>query len=121
MIRARRFAMSIALFVAMFVPWTRVAFPSQQAVVANDVLFTVNNLWLMIASALVFIMHLGFATLETGLTRAKNAVNVLFKNVIVVCIGILSYALIGFDLMYPGTFNGWLGLGGFGLALPPGG
>lgn len=69
-------------------------------------MFTVNNLWMMIATALVFIMHLGFATLETGLTRAKNTVNILFKNTLIVAIGILTYALIGFNLMYPG--DGWL-------------
>ena len=41
-------------------------------------MFTVNNLWVLIAGCLVFIMHLGFATLESGLTRAKNTVNILF-------------------------------------------
>ncbi len=70
-----------------------------------DATFMVNNLWIMIAGMLVFIMHLGFATLETGLTRAKNTVNILFKNSMIVCIGILTYALIGFNLMYPG-FDG---------------
>ena len=64
-------------------------------------LFTVNNLWMMIATALVFIMHLGFATLETGLTRSKNTVNILFKNSIIPAIGILTYTLVGFNLMYP--------------------
>jgi len=67
-----------------------------------DATFIVNNLWIMIAGMLVFIMHLGFATLETGLTRSKNTVNILFKNTMIVCIGILTYALIGFNLMYPG-------------------
>ena len=62
-------------------------------------LFTVNNLWMMIATILVFIMHLGFATLEAGLTRSKNTVNILFKNTIIPAIGILTYALIGFNLM----------------------
>jgi len=42
--------------------------------------FLVHNLWIMIAGMLVFIMHLGFATLESGLTRSKNTVNILFKN-----------------------------------------
>jgi Amt family ammonium transporter len=79
-------------------------------------MFTVNNLWMMIAAALVFIMHLGFATVESGLTRSKNTTNVLFKNVFIVCIGLLTYALCGFNLMYPGEFNGWLGFAGFGLA-----
>jgi Amt family ammonium transporter len=77
-------------------------------------MFTVNNLWMMIAAALVFIMHLGFASLESGLTRAKNTTNILFKNTFVVCIGILTYAFVGFNLMYPGDFNGWLGFAGFG-------
>lgn len=74
-------------------------------------LFTVNNLWLLISAALVFLMHLGFATLETGLTQSKNTVNILFKNVFIVCIGILGYALYGFNAMYPGEFNGFFALG----------
>lgn len=77
-------------------------------------MFTTNNLWMMIAAAFVFIMHLGFATLESGLTRAKNTTNILFKNTFVVCAGILTYAFVGFNLMYPGDFNGWLGFAGFG-------
>jgi ammonium transporter, Amt family len=85
-------------------------------------LFTVNNLWMMIATILVFIMHLGFATLEAGLTRSKNTVNILFKNTIIPAIGILTYALVGFNLMYPGAdFAGSVfGFAGFGLSLPEG-
>ena len=62
-------------------------------------------------------MHLGFAALETGLTRAKNTVNILFKNTSIVAIGLLTYALCGFSLMYPGDFilGNWLGFAGFGL------
>jgi Amt family ammonium transporter len=81
----------------------------------SPALFTVNNLWMMIAAGLVFIMHLGFAELKSGLTRAKNTVNILFKNTFIICSGILTYALVGFGLMYPGEFNGWLGFAGFGL------
>jgi Amt family ammonium transporter len=82
-------------------------------------MFTVNNLWMMIAAALVFIMHLGFATLETGLTRAKNGTNILFKNTFIISAGILTYAICGFNLMYPGEFNligGVFGFAGFGVA-----
>ena len=64
--------------------------------------FMVNNLWIMIAGMLVFIMHLGFAALESGLTRSKNTVNILFKNTMIVCIGLITYGVIGFNLMYPG-------------------
>jgi Amt family ammonium transporter len=85
-------------------------------------LFTVNNLWMMVATILVFIMHLGFASLEAGLTRAKNTVNILFKNTIIPAIGLLTYAFIGFNLMYPGAaFEGsFFGFAGFGLSLPEG-
>ena len=43
--------------------------------------FIINNTWILICAFLVFLMHLGFATLETGLTQAKNCTNILFKNV----------------------------------------
>ena len=46
--------------------------------------FTISNLWLLISAALVFIMHLGFATVESGLSRSKNTVNILFKNVFII-------------------------------------
>ena len=78
-------------------------------------LFTANNVWMMMAAALVFIMHLGFAMVETGLTRAKNSVNILFKNTFIICAGILTYYIVGFNLMYPGDFNGFLGFAGLGL------
>ena len=77
--------------------------------------FTANNAWMMLCAGLVFIMHLGFATLESGMTRAKNTTNILFKNTFIVSIGILTYALCGFNLMYPGEFNGFLGFAGLGL------
>ena len=81
-------------------------------------LFAANNVWMMLSAGLVFIMHLGFATLETGMTRAKNTVNILFKNVFIICCGILTYYICGFNLMYPGDFgiiDGFLGFAGFGL------
>jgi ammonium transporter, Amt family len=88
----------------------------------NQELFTINNLWMMVATILVFIMHLGFAALEAGLTRAKNTVNILFKNTIIPALGILTYGFIGFNLMYPGeAFEGsFFGFSGLGLSLPDG-
>ena len=70
----------------------------------EETLFTVNNVWMMICTALVFLMHLGFSLLEIGLTRQKNTINILFKNVFIICIGLVLYALVGFNLMYPGSF-----------------
>jgi Amt family ammonium transporter len=85
---------------------------------AATALFTANNVWMMLAAALVFIMHLGFAMVESGLTRAKNTTNILFKNTFIICCGILTYFIVGFNLMYPGDFaiGGFLGFAGFGLS-----
>ena len=74
--------------------------------------FTTSMLWTVIAAALVFLMHLGFATLESGLCQKKNTVNILFKNVFIISIGILTYAFFGFNTHYPGDFNGWFSWGG---------
>jgi Amt family ammonium transporter len=72
-------------------------------------LLTTNNVWMMICTALVFFMHTGFAFLEIGLTRQKNTINILFKNIFIITVGLLLYYIIGFNLMYPGEFNGYLG------------
>ncbi len=90
----------------------------------TDVLFTTNNAWMMLATGLVFIMHLGFATVETGLTRSKNTVNILFKNTLIPCIGLLTYAIVGFALMYPRAGEGWMAMDGvlalgFGVKVTP--
>ena len=87
-------------------------------------LFTANNTWMMICTALVFFMHLGFSFLEIGLTRQKNTINILFKNFFVITVGILLYAIGGFNLMYPGFEEGALGIfkfAGFGITAPEGG
>jgi Amt family ammonium transporter len=81
-------------------------------------LLTTNNVWMMICTALVFFMHLGFSLLEIGLTRQKNTLNILFKNIFIITIGLLLYCLVGFNLMYPGAFNGYFGFSGFGLSAP---
>jgi Amt family ammonium transporter len=91
----------------------------------ENTLFTVNNVWMMICTALVFLMHLGFSLLEIGLTRQKNTINILFKNVFIISIGMVLYALVGFNLMYPGTFlygilpDYFINL--FGLSMPENG
>jgi len=87
---------------------------------ANEAKFIANNTWMLMATVLVFMMHLGFATLESGFVQKKNVVNILFKNVVIVSIGLLSYYLVGFNLMYPGVEGGVFAFGGFGLSMPEG-
>ncbi|CAG2531411.1 Amt family [Maribacter dokdonensis] len=87
-------------------------------------LFTANNVWMMLATALVFFMHTGFAFLEIGLTRQKNTINILFKNIFIITGGLLLYYAWGFNLMYPGFEDGDMGLlkfAGFGIDAPEGG
>lgn len=85
-------------------------------------LFTANNIWMMLATALVFIMHLGFAGVEAGFGQAKNTVNILFKNTLTPIIGILTFFICGFGLMYPGFDTpGWFDFGGWFLTLPENG
>jgi len=55
------------------------------------------------------------------LTRQKNTINILFKNVFIICTGLLLYYIGGFNLMYPGDFNGYFGFAGFGIPLPENG
>ncbi|QQL46374.1 ammonium transporter [Sulfuriroseicoccus oceanibius] len=75
--------------------------------------FIVNNLWILVSAALVFLMHLGFASLESGLCQRKNTVNVLFKNCWIISIGVLTYFVWGFNAHYPGgwVIDGWLAFG----------
>lgn len=75
--------------------------------------FTTSMLWTVIAAALVFLMHLGFATLEAGMTQAKNTVNILFKNCFIIAVGLVTYALAGFNTHYPAEWiiDGWLSWG----------
>jgi Amt family ammonium transporter len=88
----------------------------------EQAMFTANNLWILIAAVLVFIMHLGFSMLEAGFIRRKNTVNILFKNAMIIAIGILTYCFVGFNLMYPDVplAGGLFGFDGFGLAEPEG-
>lgn len=88
----------------------------------NEAIFTANNLWILIATVLVFVMHLGFSMLEAGFVRRKNTVNILFKNAMIIAIGILTYFIMGFNLMYPdeALLHGIIGFDGFGLNPPDG-
>jgi len=86
-----------------------------------DNFLTINNVWMMICTGLVFFMHLGFSLLEIGLTRQKNTINILFKNIFIVCVGLLLYYIGGFNLMYPGFGQEELGIlkfAGFGIGAP---
>ncbi len=75
-----------------------------------------NVVWTCVAAFLVMFMQAGFAMVETGLTRAKNAVNILMKNLMDFAIGSVVFFLIGFGLMFGHTTTGFFGIDGFALS-----
>jgi len=70
-------------------------------------------LWIVVASALVFVMQAGFAMVESGLTRSKNSINVAIKNLTDLGVSLLSFWIIGFGLMFGASLGGLLGGGHF--------
>ncbi|MEE8398689.1 MAG: ammonium transporter [Desulfobacterales bacterium] len=75
-----------------------------------------DYVWTLVAAALVFFMQAGFAMVEAGFTRAKNAVNIMMKNLMDFSMGSLAYWAIGFGLMFGATKTGWFGTSGFFLS-----
>ncbi len=75
-----------------------------------------NYLWTLVAAALVFFMQAGFAMVEAGFTRAKNAINIMMKNMMDFSIGSLIFWAVGFGLMFGATTNGFYGTTDFFLS-----
>jgi Amt family ammonium transporter len=70
----------------------------------------VDLLWVIFASALVFVMQAGFLCLESGMTRSKNSINVAIKNLADFCLSTLVFWAVGFGLMFGLSYQGWIGL-----------
>ena len=79
----------------------------------------INTLWVLIAGCMVFLMQAGFAMLESGMARSKNAVNVMMKNYMDLCVGSLLFWLVGYGLMFGANPTGWYGTDLFGLVKAP--
>ena len=75
-----------------------------------------NLAWITLSAALVLFMQAGFCLLESGMSRAKNSINVAIKNLIDLCVSGLLFWVIGFGLMFGASNSGWIGTDGFGLA-----
>ncbi len=78
-----------------------------------DTQLLMNIMWTMLAAILVFFMQAGFAAVETGFTRAKNAGNIIMKNLMDFVIGSIFFFLVGFSLMFGKDGGGLIGLSGF--------
>lgn len=76
---------------------------------------SMDTVWVITAGALVFFMQAGFAFVESGMARSKNAVNVIMKNYTDVCFGTLVFWLVGYGLMFGSNPTGWFGIDHFML------
>lgn len=81
---------------------------------AGKISYALDTVWVMVAACLVMWMQAGFALVETGLTRAKNAVNICMKNLLDFCFGSIMFYLVGFGLMFS-VGNPYIGDSGFML------
>ncbi len=88
----------------------------EKAVNATEVQRHTDFVWTLIAAFLVFFMQAGFAMVEAGFTRAKNAVNIIMKNLMDMSMGAIAFWAIGFGLMFGVTKTGWFGTTGFFLS-----
>jgi Amt family ammonium transporter len=78
--------------------------------------FNLDIIWIIISAALVLFMQAGFTALESGLTRAKNTINVAVKNITDFILSVLIFWAVGFALMFGADVGGWIGSSGFALS-----
>jgi Amt family ammonium transporter len=104
----------LLLLIVLFVSFGLFAEGNDSAI--NETMFAIDNMFLFFAAVLVIFMQPGFAMVESGFNSSKNTVNILFKNVMDLCIGVLLYFFIGYGIMYgDAILGGFLGWGGFGI------
>lgn len=92
------------------------------ALTTDEIAYSIDNLLLFICAVLVLFMQSGFALVEAGLSSAKNAVNIMFKNFMDMAVGTLLFFFIGYGVMYPGLdekahiIPNWLGFAQVGIS-----
>ena len=73
----------------------------------NEHIFAINTVWVALCAALIFFMEAGFALLEAGFIRAKNAMSIIAKVIIDITFGGIAFFVLGFGIAY-GVSNGWV-------------
>ncbi len=96
------------LLLSLSLPESALADPGNESISVS-----IGNIWVAISIALVFFMQAGFALLECGTSRAKNAINVIMKNYTDVCFGSIVFWALGYGLMFGDSLGGVVGLSGF--------
>ncbi len=98
------------------------AAPAEEAAPDLGIGYAFDNAMLFLCACFVMLMQAGFAMVEAGFNSSKNVVNILAKNLMDMCVGALLFYIVGFGIMYPGSYaepviagNGYFGFGGFGI------
>lgn len=99
---------------AMAMIFPGVAMADEPTAASNAV--AIDTVWVLICACLVFLMHAGFTMLEAGLTRAKNTVNIMMKNLSTISLGAILFFLVGFAIAFGDDVGGFIGTSGFGLS-----
>ena len=102
-----------ALFAAIIMVFPLVVFAGEATAETNAT--AIDTVWTLLAAFLVFFMQAGFAMVETGFTRAKNAVNIMMKNLMDFSMGAIAYFIAGFGLMFGADKMGLFGTSGWFL------
>ena len=107
----KKITIILLLMMVLAVPLT-----AESVASASEDAYAIDNFFLFITAVLVLFMQAGFAMVETGLNSAKNSVNILFKNLMDLCIGVILFYFVGYSLMYGDSYLGGLfGFAGFGI------
>lgn len=120
MLRIKYKSLLLIVFVTLFFCLTSINFAQENipttesnAEAIKTVQTNADYMWTLIAAFLVFFMQAGFAMVETGLTRAKSAINIMMKNLMDFSFGSIVYWALGFGLMFGASATGWFGTTGF--------
>ncbi len=115
----RRFLRAVPLTLVLCLISVKV-YAQDPEVSTAELAYAVDNIVLFICAVLVLFMQAGFALVEAGFNSAKNAVNIMFKNMMDVAAGMLVFWLFGYGMMYGSdVIPGWLAWGGFGISSTP--
>ena len=90
---------------------------AQEITPTDELAFAVDNLMMFGAAVLVLFMQAGFAMVEVGFNSGKNTINILFKNTMDMCVGVILYFLVGYGIMYSGATNGFIGFASVGVSV----
>ncbi len=111
----KRFVVYMMILIALNL-LAGVVYAEEKTITAEEVQRHADFVWTLVAAFLVFFMQAGFAMVEAGFTRAKNAVNIIMKNLMDMSMGALAFWAVGFGIMFGVSKTGWFGTTGFFLS-----